>query len=158
MSTLGTIGSGTVRPDPIPPFILTEQGLIEITLQVTGSSLAMGQGVRISGDAQVSAISAPATQFPFGVASQPIAEDATGPIRIHCKQVVRGVANGGALTAGDLVINAGTMYTTGLENPLPNYVVAATGGYAEGIVIRGAAENAVALIGWFDTPMPIPAE
>ena len=111
------------------------QGSISIPLTAVGGAVNMGQAVRMNGNLGCSP--AGAADFPIGTVEVAAAQGKKATVRLNADCTVEGVANGAALAAGAFVRQDGTFAADGS----PNYVVAAAGNYACGVVLNGAASG-----------------
>lgn len=115
-----------------------------------GANLKMGQPVKVSGDGIVEAVSA-VTDFCIGIVD---VEGVTGErvtVLTNFTADQLGVAKGGALVAGGLVVADGTLDA----NDTPNFVAAVAGNFASHVVLVGGAGASEVRVGMLRTPFVV---
>jgi len=134
------LGTGTVQGRQTTLSKHFDQAGIRLSMNNgEGAEIKAGTEVNLTGDNEVS-IRDTATDRPFGVCEIGGADGEKVTVHVHGQRTLQVVATGGAFTAGDLVKYTGTHDANGV----PNYVAAVASDLITALVIKGAAQDAVA--------------
>jgi len=121
------------------------------TFKTADSALVAGQEVYISGDKTVAKRTS-TTQLAIGILVSAPDNDLLVNVRTTLfRDSFQATAKGGALAAGALVRQDGTVDSNGK----PNYIATTTGHVASAIVLSGGAENAEITVGVLHSPRVI---
>lgn len=143
--------TGTFSEDSFSIFKDKHQHALSLTF-TAGTDLVAGQEVFITGNLAVSRrASANATSLPIGVVEVGSTSGNMVTVRTNFQCSLLGIASGATLTAGNFVKPTGAVDANGR----PLYVVAATGDYAQGVVLKGGIASAEIIVGVLNASLKV---